>query len=53
MMPEVKFLVTAIRNKYLRSSDFKKVKSFYNTLYTSNRSKFPLTGVLIIGYGDL
>lgn len=50
MMPEVKHLVTAVRNEYRKSKDFNQVKRYYDTLYTSNRLKLPLKGVLIIGY---
>ena len=50
VMSDVNFLVIAVRNKYRNSLDFKKVITFLNTLYTSNRLQLPLKGVLIIGY---
>lgn len=50
MMFEVEYLVIAVRNYYRGSDDFSKVYSFLETLYTSNRLKLPLKGILIIGY---
>ena len=50
VMSDVNYLVIAVRNKYRNSLDFKKVITFLNTLYTSNRLQLPLKGVLIIGY---
>ena len=50
VMSDVNYLVIAVRNKYGNSLDFKKVITFFNTLYTSNRLQLPLKGVLIIGY---
>lgn len=50
VMSDVNYLVIAVRNKYRNSLDFKKVITFFNTLYTSNRLQLPLKGVLIIGY---
>jgi len=50
MMAKVDYLITAVRNKYKSSLDFKKISIFYDTLYTSGRLILPLKGVLIIGY---
>lgn len=50
VMSDVNYLVIAVRNEYRNSLDFKKVITFLNTLYTSNRLQLPLKGVLIIGY---
>ena len=50
VMSDVNYLVIAVRNKYRNSLDFKKVITFFNTLYASNRLQLPLKGVLIIGY---
>ena len=50
VMSDVNYLVIAVRNEYRNSLDFKKVITFFNTLYTSNRLQLPLKGVLIIGY---
>lgn len=50
VMSDVNYLVIAVRNKYRNSLDFKKVITFLNTLYASNRLQLPLKGGLIIGY---
>lgn len=50
VMSDVNYLVIAVRNKYRNSLDFRKVITFFNTLYASNRLQLPLKGVLIIGY---
>lgn len=50
VMSDVNYLVIAVRNEYRNSLDLKKVITFFNTLYTSNRLQLPLKGVLIIGY---
>lgn len=56
MMQDVHYLAIAIRNEYkagtMTSKDFERVISFFETLYSSNRMKLPLKGVLIIGYGS-
>ena len=50
MMYEVEYLVLAVRNDYRRHDDFKKIYSFLETLYISNRLHLPLKGVLLVGY---
>ena len=50
VMSDVNYLVIAVRNEYRNSLDFKKVITFFNTLYASNRLQLPLKGILIIGY---
>lgn len=50
MMHEIDYCTIAIRNTYRKSNDFEKVRSFFETLYASNRIALPLKGVLIIGY---
>lgn len=50
MMHDVKYLAIAVRNNYKRHKDFDEVVRFFDTLYTSNRLKLPLEGVLLIGY---
>ena len=50
VMSDVNYLVIAVRNEYRNSLDLKKVITFFNTLYASNRLQLPLKGVLIIGY---
>lgn len=50
MMFDVEYLIIAVRNEYRGSNDFKKVYTFLETLYISNRLKLPLKGILLIGY---
>ena len=50
MMNNVEYLVLAIRRIYRTSKDFEKVVTFFDTLYSSDRIKLPLKGVLVIGY---
>lgn len=50
MMIDVKYLVIAVRNIYRGNKDFETVSLFFDTLYSSERLKLPLTGILIIGY---
>jgi len=52
MMHEVSYCCIAVRNKYRDSKDFEQVVSFFETLYASDRLRLPLSGVLVIGYGD-
>jgi len=53
MMHDVEYCVIAVRNRYIDTNDFENVASFFDTLYTSNRLKLPLQGVLILGYGHV
>lgn len=50
MMFDVEYLVLAVRNKYRTHDDFKRVYTFLETLYISNRLHLPLKGILLIGY---
>lgn len=50
MMYGVEYLVLAVRNDYRGHDDFKKIYTFLETLYISNRLHLPLKGVLLIGY---
>lgn len=50
MMVDIEYLVLAVRNTYRGSDDFQKVYNFLDTLYTSQRIKLPLKGILVIGY---
>lgn len=50
MMDNVEYLAIAVRNKYRSSDDYRKVQTFFETLYASQRLKLPLKGVMIIGY---
>ena len=50
MMHGVDTLGIAVRNTYRGHKDFDKAFRFFDTLYTSNRLKLPLQGILLIGY---
>lgn len=50
MMFDVEYLVLAVRNRYRTHDDFKRVFTFLETLYISNRLHLPLKGILLIGY---
>ncbi|KXK00436.1 MAG: hypothetical protein UZ17_ACD001002192 [Acidobacteria bacterium OLB17] len=50
MMFEVEYLAIAVRNDYRGNDDFKRIFTFLETLYISNRLKLPLKGILLIGY---
>jgi hypothetical protein len=54
MMQDVDYLCIAVRNQYMHgttlSMDFKKVTTYFETLYLSDRIKIALKGILIIGY---
>ncbi len=50
VMVDVDYLCIAVRNVYKKSQDFEKVYTFLDTLYTSGRIRFPLKGILIVGY---
>ena len=50
MMQDAKYLVIAVRNDYRGNADFKSVKNFFETLYSSSRLQLPLRAITIIGY---
>lgn len=50
MMPNVEFLILAVRNDYRGSDDFQTVYTFLETLYISSRLVLPLKGIILIGY---
>lgn len=50
MMQDAHHLVIAVRSTYRGSDDFKKIVTFFDTLYASQRVILPLKSVLIIGY---
>ena len=50
MMPNVEYLVIAVRNNYHNSDDFKSIFQFLETLYISGRLQLPLKGIVLIGY---
>ena len=51
MMHDIDYCAIAVRNRYITVNDYENVLSFFETLYTSNRLKLPLKGLLVIGYG--
>ena len=53
MMHNVDYCAIAVRNHYIKSRDFEKVKGFFETLFASGRLQLPLKGVLLIGYSRL
>lgn len=50
MMHGVDYLAIAVRNDYRGHDDFKKIYTFLETLYISNRLILPLKGIILIGY---
>ena len=50
MMHDVEYLAIAVRNSYRGSNNFETMSAFLETLYTSNRLRLPLLGILAIGY---
>ena len=50
MMQGVDYCGIALRNQYIRSRDFEKALTFFETLYASQRLQLPIKGVLLIGY---
>lgn len=50
LIKEAQYFVIAVRNRYRGSTNFKKVATFYNAIYTTDRLKLPLKGILLIGY---
>lgn len=50
MMPNVEYLVIAVRNSYHNTDDFKSIFQFLETLYISGRLQLPLKGIVLIGY---
>ena len=50
MMIDIEYCVIAVRNTYKGSKDFEHAKLFFDTLYTSNKIKTDLKGLLLIGY---
>lgn len=50
MMPNVEYLVIAVRNSYQNTNDFKSIFQFLETLYISGRLQLPLKGIVLIGY---
>jgi len=50
LIKEVQYFIIAVRNDYRGSKNFKKVATFYDAKYISDRLKLPLKGILLIGY---
>ena len=50
VMPDVDYLVIAVRSDYRRSKDFERVCTFIDSLYASDRLRLPLKGLMVIGY---
>ena len=50
MMPNVEYLVLAVRNDYRGHDDFKNIFAFLETLYINSRLQLPLKGIILIGY---
>lgn len=50
IMDDVDYLAIAVRETYHGVNDFQKIKTFFDTLYVSNKLKLPLKGILLIGY---
>ena len=50
VMHDVEYLAIAVRNDYRGNSDYETVKTFFDALYSSERLKLPLKGIVIIGY---
>ena len=50
VMEGIDYLVIAVRNLYSRNHDFDTVTTFLETLYTTQRLRLELTGILAIGY---
>jgi hypothetical protein len=50
MMPNVEYLILAVRNDYRGNDDFSKIFQFFETLYINSRLKLPLHGIVLLGY---
>jgi hypothetical protein len=50
VMVDVKYLAIAVRRIYRGDPNFDRCYTYLDTLYSSDRWKLPLDGVLIIGY---
>ncbi len=50
MMPEVEYLILAVRNDYRGGDDFSRIFTFLETLYINGRLVLPLKGIVLIGY---
>ena len=50
MMVNTDYLILAVRNLYKGSNDFEKVLKYLETIYLTNKIKFELKGIVLIGY---
>tara|TARA_Y100000814_G_C12167407_1_gene346661 strand:- start:151 stop:672 length:522 start_codon:yes stop_codon:yes gene_type:complete len=50
VMVNVKYLILAVRTIYKGHEDYKKITEWLNTLFITDRIKFDLKGILVIGY---
>ena len=54
LMNDVDYFCVAVRNIYMAASiknrDFKRVVTFFETLYASRRLQLPLKGIMVLGY---
>ena len=50
MMPNVEYLILAVRNDYRGNDDFKNIFAFLETLYINSRLQLPLKGIVLVGY---
>lgn len=50
MMPNVEYLILAVRNDYRGNDNFKSIFTFLETLYINSRLQLPLKGIVLVGY---
>jgi hypothetical protein len=50
VMVHVDYLVLAVRSIYTNNKDYETIQNWLETLYATNRIKFSLKGILLIGY---
>ena len=50
VMVDVQYLVLAVRKVYNKQKDYQIISDWLDTLYITNRIKFDLKGILLIGY---
>jgi hypothetical protein len=50
MMPNVEYLILAVRNDYRGNDNFKSIFAFLETLYINSRLQLPLKGIVLVGY---
>ena len=50
VMVHIDYLVLAVRTIYINKKDYEIIQGWLDTLYATNRIKFSLKGILLIGY---